>query len=342
MNSDTDKRLKREEFFSQEKEFIEADKKDNNKFKFYKLKKTGQVIGEVNLNLGLGGERIEIAQITDVHLNYCLPDEEEDEEIIYTKKCRTWLSGGESVGAITKAMDVALYFDQTVITGDILDYLSKGAAKLTKEHIFDRDKEAICTLGGHDITKQMETGIPNKLPLEERFKIAQSFWIHDIFYHSKVVGGKILVIGLNTAVGSYYPSQIESLKRDINRAKEENKYILIFQHEPISTGNPQDISVEPVLMASSNPANCKPRNFYSGCIGKPDSNNEDNNEMYSLITQNADVIKGVFCGHYHSAFYTEIKAISQSDGKETVIPQYLAMGNPYLGQVGVVTRIIID
>ncbi len=337
----TDKRLEREKFFSQEKEIIEADNKEITKFQFYKLKKTGQVICEVNLNLGLGGEKIEIAQITDVHLNYCLPYGE-DEEIQHTKECRTWLANGESVGAITKAMDVAQYFDQTVITGDILDYLSKGAAKLTKEHIFDRDPQVICTLGGHDITKQMETGIPNKLPIEERFEIVKNFWIHDIFYYSKVIKDKILVVGLNTAVGSYYPSQIDSLKNDIKRAREEGKYILIFQHEPISTGNLKDISVEPVLKASANPSNTRPRNFYGGCIGNPDSENQTNKEMYNLITQNADVIKGVFCGHYHSAFYTEIKAFSQKYNKETIIPQFLAMGNPYLGQVGVVTRIIVD
>lgn len=341
MGSNADKRLERENFFSQEKEFIELDIKDNTKLNFYKLKRTGQVICEVNLNLGLGGERVEIAQITDVHLNYCLSDEQEDEEVLYTKQCRTWLADGESVGAIIKAMDVAQYFDQTIITGDILDYLSMGAAKLTKENIFDRDPQVICTIGGHDITKQMETGIPNKLPIEERFKIVQNFWIHDIFYHSKVVKDKIMVIGLNTSVGSYYPQQIDCLKRDIKRAREEKKCILIFQHEPISTGRPQDISVEPVIKASANPANTKPRNFYSGCIGNPASDNPNNKEMYHIITHSADVIKGVFCGHYHSAFYTEIKAFLPNE-KETVIPQYLALGNPYFGQVGAVTRIKID
>ena len=63
----------------------------------------------------------------------------------------------------------------------------------------------------------------------------------------------------------------------------------------------------------------------------------------ALITENADVIKGFFCGHRHSAFYTEIKA-TYTDEKgihNATIPQWVEPGNPYLNHVGMVTRIII-
>lgn len=332
-----EKSLKREELFSQGYEPIETNIKDNGIFRFYKLKKTGQLICEINLNLGLS-QKIEIAQITDVHLNYCLSEELEDEEVNYTKQCRTWLANGESVESITKAMDVAQYFDQTVITGDILDYLSNGAAKLTEKLIFERDPEVVCTVGGHDITKQMETGIPNKLSTEERLGIIEKFWIHDIFYYSKTVRDEIIVVGLNTAQGKYYHCQIERLKKDIKKAREENKFILLFQHEPISTNNPEDICRKPDFIAS--PSCESPRNYYNSPMGRPNDSNQDTVEMYRLITESADVIKGVFCGHYHSFFYTEIKASSK--GEPAVIPQITAMGNPYMGHVGVVTRIIID
>ena len=70
---------------------------------------------------------------------------------------------------------------------------------------------------------------------------------------------------------------------------------------------------------------------------------EATEKVYSLITENADVIKGYFCGHRHSAFYTEIKA-SYKDEKgihDAVIPQWVEPGNPYLNHAGIVTRIIV-
>ena len=51
-------------------------------------------------------------------------------------------------------------------------------------------------------------------------------------------------------------------------------------------------------------------------------------EIYQLITNNADIIAGGFCGHTHNDFYTEIKAKTAS-GEETVIPQYILIGVPY-------------
>ena len=334
------KRLERERFFSQEKEPLDSGVSKNNIFKIYKLKETGQLICQYNLKSGLGGEKIEIAQITDVHLNYCLPEDLEDEELRHTHECRTWLAEGESIQSITKAMDVACLFDQTVITGDILDYLSSGALMLTKKLIFERNPQAICVLGGHDVTKEMETGVKDELSPQERLKIVEKEWIHDIYYFSRILKNKVTVVALYNGMGIYYPEQIEFLKRDIERARKENRIILVFQHEPISTGKPQDFEVQPIWPV--NKEKIKTRNFYNVPIGNPDTKNEYTKEMYRLLTENADIIKGIFCGHYHSAFYTEIKAMSQDGKNQSYIPQIVAMGNPYFGRVGIVTRIVVD
>lgn len=334
------KYCERERFFSQEKEPLDLGITENKLFKFYKLKETGQLISEFTLKSNLGGEIIEIAQITDIHLNYCLPEDLENEELKHTHKCRTWLAGGESVTSITKAMDVACLFDQTVITGDILDYLSCGAMMLTKKLIFERDPKIICTPGGHDATREMETGVKDKLSPKERLKILEKEWIHDIYYFSRILKNKVTVVAMYNGMGMYYPKQIEFLKQDIQKAREENRIILIFQHEPISTGNPKDYEVQPIWPV--NRENIKTRNFYNSPIGNPDTKNKFTKEMYQLITESADVIKGVFCGHYHSAFYTEIKAMYAGGKYKSYIPQIVAMGNPYFGHVGIVTRIVIE
>lgn len=331
-----------EKFFSQEHGDLSQHKiRPCEKLKYYKLKETGQIIGEVNLKLGLNGERIEIAQITDAHLNFCFPDALEDDEVLHTKQCRHWLSGGESARSIIKSMDVGEYCDQTVITGDILDYLSAGAQYLTERLIFNRDPEVICALGGHDATKEMETGEYDKLSEEELLGILKSFWIHDIFYYSKTLKDKIVVVGLNNGTSNrYFSHQVENLKLDIEKARKENKYILIFQHEPISTGKIEDSDVVPIFPINSE--NIKNRDFYNTYNYGPKMQDEVSNEMYTLITESADVIKGIFCGHFHSSFYTEIKAYDPVKKQETFIPQIVALGNPYFGHIGNVTRIIIE
>lgn len=328
-------------FFGQEHGDLSQHKiKPCEMLKYYKLKNSGQIIGEINLDLGLGGQRVEIAQITDVHLNFCLPDALEDDEVLHTKQCRHWLSGGESARSIIKAMDVGEYCDQTVVTGDLLDYLSAGGQYLTEKLIFERDSDVICTLGGHDATKEMETGEKDKLSEDELLAILKSFWIHDIHYYSKTIKDKIIVVGLdNGSCNRYFDHQIEKLIKDIEIARKENKYILIFQHEPISTGKPEDTEIEPIFPINSE----KPRieNFYNTHMCGPATKDDVTKEMYRLIVENADVIKGIFCGHFHSSYYTKIKAYDPIAEKETVIPQFVALGNPYFGHIGNVVRIII-
>ena len=51
-------------------------------------------------------------------------------------------------------------------------------------------------------------------------------------------------------------------------------------------------------------------------------------EIYDLIVNNGDIIKGCFAGHLHSDFYTEIDAVA-ADGTYTAIPQYVLKGTIY-------------
>ena len=296
---------------------------------------------EVELDLGLGEEPTEIAQISDIHFNYCLPEKEEDEEVNNSRLHRIWLANGSSVSSALAAMDAASYCDQTVVTGDTVDYLSKGALELTVKHIFERDPSVICTLGGHDITKQMQTGQPNKLSVDERLDIIRSAWIHDIFYYSRDVGSKVIAVGLDNGQGIFHPMQVEKLKADICRARNEGKIILIFQHEPLSTGKPEDNNV-PSLLDYANYKSAY--NFYDGAIMcAPEKLNGATAELYSLICENADVIRAVFNGHLHAVFYTEIKAsYKDADGNavSATIPQYTATANAYFKN-GIITRIIV-
>ncbi len=338
------KKLQRENFFSQNHLTVNG-VIPNKEWNVYQLEKTKQIICEAVIDSGVAGETVEIAQITDLHFNICNEADEADEEVMYTKKCRTWLADGASIPAADKAMEVAAYFDQTVVTGDVLDYLSDGAQKAAVEHVFSKNKNILCSMGGHDATKQMETNLPDKLSPEEIYSILAKIWPHNIYYASKCVG-KVICAALNNGpFGHYFDCQIEKLKADIEKAKREKKIVLVFQHEPVSTMNPADSSVKSIL--NNNKAEY---DFYKGttngyclCMCEKRNPTKTDFEIYNLITNNADVVKGVFCGHLHSLFYVKIPATyTDNEGTHnTFIPQYVLTGNSYMDRVGIVGRIIV-
>ena len=333
-----EKLLARNWFYSQPKEAAPECRKCD-ALKVYRLGYTGQYIIEMEIDSGLGGEAVEIDQITDIHFNYASIADCDDPEIMGTREKRIWLSEGESVKSAIRAMDAAVLADQVVITGDTLDYLSEGAMKLTKRHILDRDPDVMMALGGHELTKQMQTGRPNEMSLEERLAILESFWPHDMHYYSGEIGGKVILVCLDNSRSCFLGCQIEKLAADIKRARAEGRIILIFMHEPISTRD--YCGAIPTLWYA--PGSHREYDFCGENVIGSKQGDEATEAVYSLITENADVVKGLFCGHLHSMFFNYVKA-TYRDGetvKDAVIPQLSAPGNPYLDHAGHVVRIIV-
>ena len=320
-----DKKRAREWFFSQGR-VARSDMSPTDKYDIYELPYTGQVICEVTVASGLGGDTAVIGAVPDLHLNLSDITDASDPEVSYTETCRIWCRGGDSLPNAIPALQAAELCDQAVILGDTLDYISHGSLELAKKHIFDRIPEVICVIGGHDITKQMQTGKPNLLTIEERLALLREVWTHDLHYYSRSVCDKVICVGLDNGQGRYFACQAEKLKADIERARAERKIILIFQHENVSTRNENDRSVKAIHMHDYKPT-C---NFYDAerLIARPSDKNPDSLAVYRLITENADVIKGIFCGHQHNIFYTEIAATTPS-GEKAIIPQYTLTANPY-------------
>ena len=79
----------------------------------------------------------------------------------------------------------------------------------------------------------------------------------------------------------------------------------------------------------------KMQNFRRAIGSRTRNDDEATRRVYRLIRENGDVIRGVFCGHWHSAYYAEI------DAGQYRIPQYELEGNPYNGQAGHVLRILV-
>lgn len=308
----------------------------------YQMNDTGLYVREANIeSVTPNREKTTIIQITDVHLNDTNADDEADEEIMYTKQCRTWNANGISVKALCSAMEYAKSYDRTVITGDTLDYLSCGAMELMQKYIWDADPNCIVTLGGHDVTKQMQTKRPNQLPLGERQAILEKFWRHDMYYFSEVIHDNVMLIQLDNGCHRYWEFQIPKLKKDLLAARANGYTVLIFQHEPICTGKPEDKALPSFYVWEDNAPYA---NFYDACVGYEPVSDAPTMAVYRMMTENADIIRGIFCGHEHSSYYMEVEgSYTDKDGRvrRKTIPQYLLECNVYEGYTGHVFKITV-
>lgn len=294
----------------------------------YMDQKTKIMIREANFDSGLGGEPVTIAQITDLHFNYCNAQDfrENNPSVMSTYEHREWLRGGVSVPKAVKCLEMAATSDQIVITGDVLDYISWGNIDLMKKNIWNKYPEALVCLGNHESIRVCQGEVEDPTTLESRLEIVQEHWLHDIYYTSKIISEKVMVIQLDNGAdssysGRFWECQIEPLKRDLDLARQKGYVVLLFYHIPIATNNTEQGVVSPIRKNAGG-------DVYFANYGT--SHNADNSsaEVYNLIINNADVIKGTFCGHLHSDYYTEIIG-KNSDGTDAIIPQYVLTGVPY-------------
>lgn len=287
-----------------------------------------------------GTDPVEIVQTSDTHFNLvnALDEEEKNPSIMSTKVNRTWLANGQSLPAVAKALDYAKYSDLTIVTGDVLDYLSHGCKQLTIENLFRVDTDVLACLGGHDTTRVMQGVVPDPSSYDSRLEFLREFWPHDIHYVSKVVKDKVMCIVMDNGASQYWPEQVPLLAADIETARENGYVVLIFEHEPICTKNPAETKVEPI--SANDPST---PDYCNTCVGREGSTGATK-EVYDLITQNADVVRGVFCGHMHSDFYCEILGsyLDENGNKvDAVIPQYVLTATVY-GGTGHVIRITVE
>ena len=331
----------REWFFSQEKIPYECTNYDPH-YNIYTLKTTGQVISDIVIDSGLALETpFTIATVADLHFNVCNNNDRQDEELAYTEKCRYWPEKLKWFAPAVKALDACEFCDAAIILGDTLDYMSEGSVDVVKREIIKKHPDFLMVLGGHDITKQMQTKLEDRLPLEERIEYVKAFWPNDVHYESRDLGDKIIAVLLDNSMSKYLPCQVDKLETDIKRAREEGKIVLIFQHEPIITNNPDEVNVKAVI-ANSGARDWVDFGINQTIIGGSLRTDDATDAVYDLITKNADVVKGIFAGHWHSQFYGDTIASYEKDGEiiNTTIPQYVISGNVYFPS-GIVNRITV-
>lgn len=261
--------------------------------KAYKVTNGNFTVREHVFDSGKGGEAVEIVRITDIHYNYLNAEDkaENNPTLISTRNYRYWLYNGQSAANVRPRLEYAADSDLLILTGDVLDYLSRGALEITHKEVWNKYPDTLICNGNHDYVQIMEGKMGEVLSFEERYQMLRDGWKHDPLYTSRVLKDKVMVIQLDNGQSRNLDGQAEKLTADLELAREKGYVVLLFMHIPLEH--------------------------------EKKSQTADVQERYRIITESADVIKGIFVGHEHVDGYSEIPATTP-DGTVTVIPQYTA------------------
>lgn len=289
----------------------------------YNVEESYTWVREAHFDTGKGGEPIVIGHFTDPHFNYLNYEDfmEKNPSVMSSYENRIWLRNAHTIDVVQRCLEFCRDFDQTVITGDVLDYLTHGAIELMHKIIWDKYPNTIITTGNHEYSRTCEGKVEDPTPLSERIEILKAAWRHDMFYYSRLLGDKVLVVSIDDGCSRFTKEQYEKLEADIKRSRENGYIMLLFMHEPLCTYNPLEKAVDSLVILSNDDRNHCDMNFCATGVGSAGSD-EDTLSFHRLMTRSPDVIKGVFTGHYHTNFYTEIIA-QNPDGSPAVIPQYV-------------------
>ncbi len=288
----------------------------------YQLGTNGLMVRETTIDSGKGGEPVEIVQITDVHFSTINAQDRSENNASVMAVSKLGRKGTSRV-QMERHLQYANYFDKTIITGDVLDYLSWGNIEMLKSVIWDRYPQVTVSLGNHDSVRtwQFAGYVRDTTSRDSRYAILQENWKHDIYYVSEVINNKVMTITMDNGSTFFHESQVEKLSADLTKARQNGYVVLLFYHIPLATGDENDKAVVPIRSNDGvNGINLSS----TACK----MTNKSTKAVYNLITNNADIIKGAFCGHEHSDVYSEIHA-KTADGQAAVIPQYLLAAAMY-------------
>ena len=307
----------------------------------YSTASDGVIVRDVKIKAQKSGDPLTVIQLSDIHFNFINEqDRQENHELtVGSYNDLNFQKDGKQLNNLSRCLAYAEGADQLIITGDAISYLSHGNLQAVHTYIWDKYPEALITLGNHDLIRSWNGAADESATKSERYAIVEQYWKHDLFYSSKVLDERVMLIQMdnassNVSWGEFLESQIEPLRADLALAREKGYTVLLFYHIPLSTGKAQDYRTDALRVGDKNTATV---NFYTNGIGNLSTG--ASKKVYELIVNNADIIAGTFCGHKHSDFYTEIKA-RNADGTEAVIPQYVLMGLFY--EKGHVLRITVE
>ncbi len=278
-------------------------------------------------------ETINLGWLTDMHV-FNVNQTDVDKQIVNalsTYRGSSWLWEG---GSLNRAIDQINYmnsrYNKTIITGDIADIYAYGTYNAVKALVSDKSVNGsiLMTTGNHEFMELCNPDIkdlPYNFSNQQKYEMLKKYWANDPTYYAEILKtskgeDNAMVILLDNGLGEYYNGTAEKLEKSLMTAKEKNIPVLIFQHVAMPTYNSDGKAYVTSETGMSYTA--------VNNINSLNDTSDNNKKVYSVIRQNADVIKGVFGGHEHINSYSEITALDDNGNilPDKYIPQFLGAG----------------
>lgn len=231
---------------------------------------------KIHLHFGLE-KPVRILQLTDIHLSLADDIDGDDMKQHAANRRNTFFREAgfpelDPIGYLEEAMEYAKEFDCTVITGDMLDFMSH-ANQVTAKRLM-AGKDYLFAAGNHEFCPKV--GIPDSFARkEEKMDEIQSCFRGNMIFESRIVGG-INVIAIDNSYYTWTEEQLTLLKAEVARGLP----CILFCHSPLTCAhldhNPphKDLHASDEVVATT-------RKVTKYIIDEP-------------------AIKAVFTGHYHN------------------------------------------
>jgi len=304
--------------------------------KTYRMKETGTVVVEVDIDGFKSGKEVDLVAWGDNHLKLADDRDRANANIMLAFEKRGKANPPETgAHSLTREMELLPIFDGGVILGDNVDFFSYGSYALWKRMVLDVEgADPLVVIGYHDyVTHTINKRPQSEMPEKVTMPVCREFTPNDVAYATKLVSDRVLMIGMDASKNGnfYWENRIhEKLAVDVNRARENGWTILLFQHEG------QYPNTDDPKMHKRHTMSTKDREMdysrYASGLNDPKkqgfSQVKGTKAVYDVVWHNADVIRGVFHGHVHANYATWINACTP-DGTPKPIPQYSCQGSVF-------------
>ncbi len=313
---------------------------DGTQLSYYNLqnKKDAVTVRELVIDLDDIADANEtvIMQLTDTHLNYVnKQDYENKDTALGALTWDSWLGRTDQNTNLTRvdenydlvsehvsiayhrnAMEYAAALgDLTVVTGDVFDYFSYGNLELTQRVFVEPYSNALFAIGNHEpnrLAGHATELTEDKSVYDRYYDQIGGIYNNDLYYASKVVDGKVMVIQMDNGNTKFWDSQVEKLSADLATARANGYTVLVFMHIPFRTENAE------LIYATSNSSGLS--------SGVNPSVSSAAQGVYDLLINNADIIGGLFTGHHHEDIYS-VLTDTNSQGQTVSLKQYTLTAN---------------
>lgn len=277
----------------------------------------------VKIDIPGDGDAIEIFQMTDVHFSFFYDNESQyvknsfDEWGDLVREDGSPVDHNATVETFKSCVNYAADSDCIVVTGDLSNFYSQANLDCIEKYIFNAKAninpemraKMIAVCGNHDATLR-DYRAANNVYLQNRENVKKLFSKYNqrMDYYSYLIDERVMVVQLDNATGydigepRFSETQKLALERDVALAKEKGYTVLLFCHIPLPSRNFED--------------------GYTNYDANAYQFDASTKAVYDIITNNAEVIRGIFAGHAHNDSYSELIART-SEGRKAFVPQYV-------------------